>query len=82
MEDSGMESVRQIILYMIIRTPKDSTKEILNRYMFIKAFIHIKICVQTMTSITVLFVGGSPACHLRRSNKGCFLDSVQTLGCN
>lgn len=67
---------------MIIGTPKGSTKEILNGHMFIKAFTHIKICVQTVTSISVLFVWGIPGCHLRRSNKGCCLDSVQTLGHN
>lgn len=50
--------------------------------MFIKAFILIKIYVQTMTSITVLFVWGLPGCPLRRSNKECFLDFVQTLGYN
>lgn len=41
---------------MIIRTPKGSTKELLNRHVFIKAFIHIKVRVYTVTNITVLFV--------------------------
>lgn len=63
----------------MIRTPKDFTKEILNRHMFIKAFIHIKICVPVL--LCCLW-GGSPDCHLRRSEKGCLLDSVQTLGCD
>lgn len=65
---------------MSIRTLKGSAKEVLNRHMLIKTFIHRKSHVQTVTSITVLFLWGSPGCHLRRSNKGCFLDSIWTLG--